>query len=305
MLRNLSLMLAVILILSVTIVPQSLSQPFDELFDELVTIFHRDRSSDLLPLMLNEVFPQGIAPLPNGSQNQDIADGLHGELKRRIGELIIATQLLSLNENTPSDVVEAALQVEAFVRYYETLIDMAVEGSILLDPPPGDEPVIIRQFVNPLFITWWKPKADGSREIEENTFTAEIPIWGAAVIVKEIRGVKLELVSGPLPINPCWWWRMFRIDWSWGWFYYRLVPAEFIKTISYVNTWNAETGKPEVVKSVEQDVIIDEGVMEFWWFLSGAQGAPPKTTADEDQPEMRSTVKKQAVLWGELKHASF
>jgi hypothetical protein len=196
------------------------------------------------------------------------------------------------------------------VEYYKNLVDMTAQKLIPLEDPANDPaqqvvqpvPIIIRQFVNPLFITYWRPWPDHPREIEEKVFTAEIPIWGAAVIVKEVRGVKLELVRGPLPINPCWWWRLFgaRWRWHWWWYYYRLVPAEFVKTISYVNTWNREKGMPEVIKKVEQDVIIDSELMKLWWFLSDPQAAPENT---EDNPNMGSSQLKKAAVWGNLKRS--
>jgi hypothetical protein len=157
--------------------------------------------------------------------------------------------------------------------------------------------------VNPLFITWWRPWPDSPREIDEKVFTAEIPMWGAAVIVKEVRGVKLELVWGPLPINPCWWWRLFRVNWIWRWYYFRLMPAEFIKTISYVNTWNSAAGRPEVIKNVEKDVILDEELMKFWWFLADPKAAPP--SEDGNLPIMESPAKTQAIRWGEIRSGRF
>jgi hypothetical protein len=233
---------------------------------------------------------------------------------RRIGVIVESAEKLALGDFS-QDVRDAALRVEAFVRYYETLIEMAAEGAMPLndDGVVGEvdangivQPIIvIRQFVNPLFITWWRPRPDGPRDIEEKVFTAEMPIWGAAVVLKEVRGVKLELVRGPLPINPCWWWRLFgRNVWNWGWrwYYYRLVPAEFLKTISYVNTWNGELGRPEVIKTVEHDVVIDADLMKFWWFLSDPKAAPPGTDGGDIY---QAPVKTKAVLWGELRRNGF
>ncbi len=316
------LILIGLLVLLGAVAHQSFAQEFtDELFNKLTLLAKTD--SELLPLMLNEVFPQGIVPVgpvdPNAADQTGAAEVILGEFFKRADALIGVTESLALNTDSSSKVRDAALRVENFVQYYKTLVEMANQDPALLEPPTVPDVgagqvtqgvVIIRQFVNPLFITWWKPWPDSPRDIEEKVFTAEIPIWGAAVIVKEVRGIKLELVKGPLPINPCWWWRLsrhwnLRWDWHWPWYYYRLVPAEFIKTISYVNTWNYEKRQPEVIKKVEQDVVIDEALMKFWWFLSDPSVAAPEKEAG-DLPNMGSTQKKalrKAVVWGNLKRS--
>jgi hypothetical protein len=317
------LILIGLLVLLMAIASQSFAQ--EEIFEKLVRLSKEGQNTDLMPLILNEVWPQGIAPImpaPNEdgtipNDQQQAAEVIFGELMNRANKVIGLTEEIATAADSLPEVKEAALRVENFVQYYNTLAEMTVASAIPLEPDPAINdieaqqvvqpvPIVIRQLVNPLFITYWRPWPDGPREIEEKVFTAEIPIWGAAVIVKEVRGVKLQLVRGPLPINPCWWWRITgRVgvpwNWQWWWYYYRLVPAEFVKTISYVNKWNPEKGQPEVVKTVQQDVIIDSALMHFWWFLSDPKAAPENT---EGNPNMGSSqVKKEAVVWGNLKRS--
>jgi hypothetical protein len=318
MFRRRFLILLGILVLLMAVVPQVFAQTAqdDDLFQNILGLADRNpNSTDLLPVLLNYVFAQGIVPVmpgnlgdPNTAPDPAVAEAALGVFMEQANELIRVAKKIADADNPP-EVSKAALRVLLFVEYYKNLVDMTAQKLIPLEDPANDPaqqvvqpvPIIIRQFVNPLFITYWRPWPDHPREIEEKVFTAEIPIWGAAVIVKEVRGVKLELVRGPLPINPCWWWRLYRIPWHWWWYYYRLVPAEFVKTISYVNTWNREKGMPEVIKKVEQDVIIDSELMKFWWFLSDPQAAPENT---EGNPNMGSSqIKKEAVVWGNLKRS--
>lgn len=304
MLRKICLTLAGMLVLSILVVPQSFSQQ-EELFDKVMSIAKEDPRPEYLVLLLNETYPQGGAPTMIQAEDPAAAEMINAELQRRQDGIISICEAIALDPARPAGEREAALRVEAFVQYYQTLIEMANAEAIPIEPIPGEAEaaLLVRQFVNPLFITWWQPLPDSPREIDEKVFTAEIPIWGAAVIVKEVRGVKLELVWGPLPINPCWWWRLFRINWAWRWYYYRLMPAEFIKTISYVNTWNSSAGRPEVVKTVEQDVILDEALMHFWWFLADPKAAPPDE--EGNLPIMESPAKTQAIRWGEIRSGRF
>jgi hypothetical protein len=301
MLRKTYLTLAGMLVLSILVVPQSFSQQ-EELYDKLLSIAKENPSLEYLIPLLNETYPQGGALTMIEAEDPAAAEMINAELQRRQDGIISICEAIALDPARPAEEREAALRTEAFVQYYQTLVEMANAGAIPIGPVPG-EPFVVRQFVNPLFITWWKPWPDSPREIDEKVFTAEIPIWGAAVIVKEVRGVKLELVWGPLPINPCWWWRLFHIDWALRWYYYRLVPAEFIKTISYVNTWNSSDGRPEVIKNVEQDVVVDEDLMKFWWFLTDPNAAPPDE--DGNLPIMESPAKTQAIRWGEIRSGRF
>jgi hypothetical protein len=317
-----------ILALLMAVVPHSFAQTGaeGEIFNKLINLSKESQNTELMPLILNEVWPQGIAPImpapgedgttiPN--EQLETAGIIFGELRNRAQTVINLTEEIALNANVLPEVKEAALRVENFVQYYNTLAEMTDAGAIPLEPDAAIDdigaqqvvqpvPIVIRQLVNPLFITYWRPWPDHPREIEEKVFTAEIPIWGAAVIVKEVRGVKLQLVRGPLPINPCWWWRITgRVGvpwhWRWWWYYYRLVPAEFVKTISYVNKWNPDKRQPEVIKKVEQDVIIDSKLMHFWWFLSDPKAAPGNT---EDNPNMGSSqARNEAVVWGNLKRS--
>lgn len=325
MLKRRFLILIGLLVLLGGIVPQSSAQnQFPELFDKLAFLFEQTNDVELLPLMLNEIFPQGIVPVIPAvshdgtappSDQIEVAPAIVNQFMTRADRLIALTENLALKTDFPNEVRNAALRVESFVQYYKTLVDMTAQKAIPLEEPavgaqqvvvPG--PIVIRQFVNPLFITYWKPWPDSPRDIEEKVFTAEIPIWGAAVVVKEVRGVKLELVRGPLPINPCWWWRLYDIPWHWWWYYYRLVPSEFIKTISYVNTWNYEKRQPEVIKKVEKDIVLDHELMKFWWFLSDPSVAAPEK-GGEILPNMGSSqgkvLKKEAVVWGNLKRSNF
>lgn len=290
--------------MSILVAPPSFSQQEDP-FDKLVHLFNENPSLEYLPLMLNETYSMGIAPTIHKAEDPAAAEMVYGELRRREDAIIGACEKLALDPARPPEEREAAVRVEAFVLYYQTLVEMANAGAIPEEPIPGEAEaaLLVRQLVNPLFITWWRPWPDSPREIDEKVFTAEIPMWGAAVIVKEVRGVKLEFVWGPLPINPCWWWRLFRINWVWRWHYFRLMPAEFIKTISYVNTWNSAAGRPEVIKNVEKDVILDEELMKFWWFLADPKAAPP--SEDGNLPIMESPAKTQAIRWGEIRSGRF
>jgi hypothetical protein len=316
------LILIGLLIFLGAVVPQSFAQQGDELYNKLTDLFGETNDVELLPLILNEIFPQGIVPAaaavaPDGTapppEQIEVAGPILGEFIGRAGKLIALIERMALNPDVAPDVKKAALRVESFVQYYKTLVEMTAANAIPLEPeePPVVgaqqgivQPIIIRQFVNPLFITYWRPWPDHPREIEEKVFTAEIPIWGAAVVVKEVRGVKLELVRGPLPINPCWWWRLYRIPWHWWWHYYRLVPSEFIKTISYINTWNFEKRQPELIQKIEKEIVLDQELMKFWWFLSDPKAAP-EMEEGETLTNMGSSqgkvLKRKAVVWGNLK----
>jgi hypothetical protein len=316
--------LIVFLILLGAIVSQSFAQDqFPELFDKLAFLLEQQSDPELLPIALNEVFPQGMVPVAPAAgadgliPNEQFAAAeviLH-EFNTRADKLIGLTENMALNVDSPPENRNAALRVENFLQYYKTLVQMTADGGIALeDPAVGAQQVVepnvvvIRQFVNPMFITYWRPWPDGPRDIEEKVFTAEIPIWGAAVVVKEVRGVKLELVRGPLPINPCWWWRFghpYNWQWHWWWYYYRLVPSEFIKTISYINTWNYEKRQPEVIQNVGKEIVLDHELMKFWWFLSDPKAAAPELEGENmlNMGSSQGKVNRQAVVWGNLKHS--
>jgi hypothetical protein len=150
------------------------------------------------------------------------------------------------------------------------------------------------QILNPNFFSWWwAPPPSKPGDIEETAFTAEIPMWGSAIIVKEVKGLKLEVLFRPIPFNPCWWRRLGIRPWRWLW-HIRLVPAEFVKTITYVNTWDAQKRQPKIVKTWDTEIIPEYDLVKFWRFLAGANTAPSK------EGENPLTTSK-ATTWGNLK----
>jgi hypothetical protein len=286
------LILIGILVLLMAVVPQVFAQEFkDPLFTRLAGLAtdHTPKTAvTYLPIMLDILMAQGMIVL-NDPEVQETA-AVYEEFEVGAQQIIdVADQLASSEE-----VSFGALRV---YRFMQTILTLTRQTNQLIAAGQADPQRVI-QILNPEFITWWAPQPDGPRDIEEKVFTAEIPIWGAAVIVKEVRGVKLHWVWGGLPINPCWWDRVGlnvalhpdRKIW-----HLRLMPAEYIKSISYVNTWNKEEGRPEVIKTVEKDVIKDHALMHFWLFLSDPKSAPGNV--DNNSPNMGSSqVKKEAVV---------
>jgi hypothetical protein len=285
------------LILLGAIVPQSFAQqlisPVFEQLSELAVTHTPKTAINYLPLMLDELMAQGMVVLNDPEVPE--TEAAYGEFVKGATEIQRIAGILAASE----EVSFGALRVQKFMQTMLTLVEQT--NQLILQPGIVDPQQII-QIINPEFITWWAPEPDGPRDIEEKTFTAEIPIWGAAVVVKEVRGVKLEFVRGKLPINPCWWHRVgldVALHPDWRIWHLRLMPAEFIKSISYVNKWNYEKKQPEVIMNWQQNIILDEQLMHFWLFLSDPKAAPENTEA---LPNMGSSqVKREAVVWGNLK----
>jgi hypothetical protein len=293
------LILIGILVLLMAVVPQVFAQEVISPFFQRLSVLAREHTPKTgvtyLPLMLDELMAQGIIVLNDPEVKETAA--AYEEFKAGAQQIIeVADHLASYEE-----VSFGALRV---YRFMQTILTLADQTNQLIALGQA-EPQNVIQILNPEFITWWAPQPDGPRDIEEKVFTAEIPIWGAAVIVKEVRGVKLHFVKGRLPINPCWWDRVglnVAVHPDWRIWHLQLVPAEFIKSISYVNKWNSEKRQPEVIKKVEKDVILDNELMHFWLFLSDPKAAPENV--DNNSPNMGSSqVKREAVVWGNLKRS--
>jgi hypothetical protein len=123
-------------------------------------------------------------------------------------------------------------------------------------------PSVILKWVYP----WPRGPAWQPRVPPEDIITGEIPMWGAFVIVKETKGMKVEVVRRQVYWNPC-------VYHKYGlrppviiWFV-RLVPAEFIKTITYQNVYDFETRQAKIIQNVDKQIILEPELLDFWWFF--------------------------------------
>jgi hypothetical protein len=288
--------------------------PISPLFNDLLTLAYRDleiepeAALEKLPLLLDELMPQGIIilPTPPGEVETDTGEVVevkpemaqaskeaHEEFLAGVKEVKGLTEAMAPMGGKMQD---GAVRVMKFLDTMQILSvqarDFIADGTITAVAP---RPPI--QILNPTFFPWWIPFPDTPREIEEKAFTAEIPIWGAAIIVKEVKGVKLEIGFWPIPWNPCWWHRLGIRPW-WRIWWIRLIPAEFIKTITYVNTWDAQNNQPKIVKTWDTEIIPEIELIKFWWFLADPKGAPPK---EGENPQTMRLPAKKAITWGNLK----
>jgi hypothetical protein len=126
------------------------------------------------------------------------------------------------------------------------------------------------QIAIPSLMTWVFPWPAGPgwvhREPVEDVFQFQVPIWGAATLVKETKGIKVEVLRQVISWNPCVYHRYGLkppvIIWQ-----IRLRPAEFIKTITYHNVYNYERKAPELRKIVKKQIIHEDELLNFWWIF--------------------------------------
>ncbi|HEX77878.1 MAG TPA: VCBS repeat-containing protein [Dehalococcoidia bacterium] len=214
-----------------------------------------------LPTMLGEIMPGGIVilsdPAVEGSAKayQLFVDG--------------ATLTKDVTQHLASDpnVATIGLDVEAFLDQVISLGEQAnklIAAGTIVDVlgPSG------RQIRNPHLIKWvfpfWKDPAWYPRMPVEEVVTETIPVWGAAVVVKEVKGFKLEVVKKEIE-----WPRPWGVIW-----HIKITPAQFVKTISYVNVYDYKLGQPRVVKTVDKEIILEEELRDFWWFFPQPTATP-------------------------------
>lgn len=264
------------------------------------------------PIMMNETGAQGIFLVETPAGEYKAEDGTVVVVDEKMAALskqasqeqlyrleAVAEWLGAMIAQNPSTVVgnRALLAQTSVLQIRELVADTPliiadIQNRVIVPPTIYAWHPWNIQILNPNFFSWWwTPPPSRPGDIEETAFTAEIPMWGSAIIVKEVKGLKLEVLFRPIPWNPCWWTRLGIRPWGWLW-HIRLVPAEFVKTITYVNTWDAEKRQPKIVKTWDTEIIPEYGLVKFWRFLAGANTAPSKEA-------------KKAITWGSLKRDNF
>lgn len=249
-----------------------------------------------LPLLLDQLFPHGILiPINPDVKENDIiysqTSAIYNEFRAGAEMVTTLTDVLAEKEEVSVAALRVSRFLETMLIFSEQVNEVIETGEI--ENIQGDSLI---QILNPDFsLWWWVPPSDTPQAMEEQVFTAEIPIWSSVIIVKEVKGIKLEVLKERPPWGPSWWWEK-GLKWPYPIIWHiRLMPAEFLKTISYVNTWDADECGPKVVKTVDKEVITDEEIFKFWWFLADTSKSPKKDNTQRNIP------KPMATTWGRIK----
>lgn len=226
--------------------PPGISSIFDKAYRLGLTL-PPEQALQTLPIMASEIMPSGIIPLidpdePDTAKAYKVfrlgADKMKEVTQRLAAEPKTSTEALWY-ESVKTNIVRAAEKANEIIR----------TGEIKKLTLPY-------QYKNPYISTWYcYPPSWAPQEPIEKVETSVIPFLGIATVVKEAKGIKLELIKGPV-YTLVWWWPS-----AW---HLRLIPVEFIKVISLANVG---IFMRRIIKRVEKQIVREDELRDFWKFF--------------------------------------
>jgi len=233
----------------------------------------------LLPDMLSDAMPGGVIIL-NDTEVPETGESFEVCLLM-LSHIKNVTQYIA-HEAVDPNVTAYAISVEEFIETVENVAETANEfiatGEIKKlesyqvpsQVPAGPGTGLPRGLLGyQEGLVYWFPELRNKYIPHEEMAGGVVPLWGAFTVVEKVKGVKMVVVKKKLPWYRAWY-RVYRIRlWS-PWYevwHLKIVPAEFVKVISLHNVYDFEEGRPKMVKTVEKQVILEEELQDFWYFL--------------------------------------
>jgi len=231
----------------------------------------------LLPDMLSDAMPGGVIILndtevPETGESFEVCLLMFACIKN-------VTQYIA-HEAVDPNVTAYAISVEEFIETVENVAETANEfiatgeienlSSSPIQVPAGPGTGLTRGLLGyQEGLVQWFPELRYKYTPHEEMAGGVVPLWGAFTVVEKVKGVKMVVVKKEVP-----WYRAWYRDYRIGWWRYRyrvwhlkMVPAEFVKVISLHNVYDFEEGRPKMVKTVEKQIILEEELQDFWYFL--------------------------------------
>jgi len=206
-------------------------------------------------VMLNEIIPQGIVPLvdpsvPPSADAYEVFEAGIGFCKE------VTVRFSSIGATNYK--IEA-LYMERFLDRIISLTKQANQAIATGNITPLGTTIRIPS----VHFAWqqnpWAYSTPGPTE----QVVKEIPTWAAVAIVRETGGLEVRVTQDDIYWDPCLYWR-YGIRPPLVMWQVRMVPVEYVKTISLVNKYDSGTESPTVETTVDIQVIEDEEFRYLW-----------------------------------------